>query len=112
MTWADTVTSRRGDAALARDRPRTALCTPLVAAGGCGARRDPVVGGVVYAGECVTARRGAGAGVRVQALRPPGRAAGLGAGAAGADVAADRGDPAAPVRARCQRGHVHATDRP
>src|SRR5215467_3467361 len=55
MSWADTDTSRPRDATVAAGRPRISLCNLVIAAGGCGARRDPEVGGVVYAG-CVSQR--------------------------------------------------------
>ena len=95
-----------------RGRPRVSLRNPGVAAGGCGAPARPGSRWGCLRWRCVTARCGAGAGLCVHALRPPRRPAGPGAGPAGADAAADRGDPAGPDRTRCQRGHVHATDRP
>src|SRR5499427_7525340 len=51
MSWADTDTSRPRDATVAAGRPRISLRNLMAAAGGCGARRDPLVGGVVYPGD-------------------------------------------------------------
>ena len=49
-SWADTGISRPGGAALAGERPRVSLSNLVVVAGIAAARCDPVVGGVVYAG--------------------------------------------------------------